>query len=151
MGHNITSAVEFGRGSNFAASYVEWSFVEKRPDLSHRGLHMPLVESGLVRFGPPREISACAAVTVGDAQDGGISDPRKIILKLHANLGHASATQLKRVQVDSGGGTSHSANHVDAALETCDVCRAFDKAPHAGTSAVSTFNEKVPVDLLFCG
>ena len=36
-------------------------------------------------------------------------------------------------------------------MEHCDVCRAFDEAPHvpiAGTSTVSTFNEKVQVDLL---
>ena len=36
-------------------------------------------------------------------------------------------------------------------LETCDACRAFDKAPHvpiAGTTTVSSFNKKVQVDLL---
>ena len=47
---------------------------------------------------------------------------------------------------------SHLVNHVDAASETCDVCWAFDKAPHipiAGTSTVSAFNEKIQVDLLF--
>ena len=49
---------------------------------------------------------------------------------------------------------SHLVNHVDKALETCDVCRAFDKAPHipiAGPTAVSAFNEKVHVDLLSLG
>ena len=56
--------------------------------------------------------------------------------------------------VDSDGGMSHLATHVDAALGDCDVCRVFDKAPHvpiAGTSAVSVFNVKVQVDLLFLG
>ena len=62
---------------------------------------MPLVESGLIRFAPPREFSACTAVTLGDAQGDGISDLKKIIMKLHANWGHASATRLIRVLVDS--------------------------------------------------
>ena len=47
---------------------------------------------------------------------------------------------------------SHLVNQVDKVLETSDVCRAFDKAPHipiAGTTAVSAFNEKVEVDLPF--
>ena len=45
-------------------------------------------------------------------------------------------------------------NQVDQVLETCDVCRAFDKAPHIpidGTTTVSAFNEKVQVGLLFLG
>ena len=45
--------------------------------------------------------------------------------------------------MDSGGGTSHLVNHVDAAL---------DRAPHipiAGNSRVSTSNEEIQVDLLF--
>ena len=46
----------------------------------------------------------------------------------------------------------HLANRVNQVLETCDVCGAFDKAPHvpiAGTATVSAFNEKVQADLLF--
>ena len=116
MGHYIISVVEFGRGSNFAASYFEWPFVGKRPDLSDGGLHVPLVGSGLIRFDPLREVSACTAVTLGDAQDDGISDPKKSITKLHTNWGHASATQFKRILADSGGGMSLLANHVDAAI-----------------------------------
>ena len=115
---------------------------------------MPLVESGLIRFVPPRDFSACTAVTSGDARGDSISGPKKIIMKLHVNWGHASATQLKRVLVDSDGGTSHLANYVDDVLGNCDVCTAFDKAPHvpiAGTSAVLMFNEKAQVDLLFLG
>ena len=59
---------------------------------------------------------------------------------------------MQRVLVDSDGGVSHSVNDVDEVLENGDVCRASDKAPHvplAGASAVSMFNEKVQVDLLF--
>ena len=65
MGHYIVSVVEFGRVPAVAASYFEWSFVEKRPDLSDGGLHLPLKDSGLIRFAPLREFSACAAVTLG--------------------------------------------------------------------------------------
>ena len=56
MGRYVLSAVEFGtwlpcsdRGPNLAASYSEWSFVEKRPDLSYGDLHLPPVESGILR------------------------------------------------------------------------------------------------------
>ena len=79
-------------------------------------------------------------MTSGDAQDDSISDPKKIIMKVHANWGHASATQFERVLIDSDGGMSHLVNQVDQVLETCDVCRAFDKAPRipiAGTTSVS--------------
>ena len=41
---------------------------------------------------------------------------------------------------------------MDAVVTQCEVCRAFDKAPHlpiAGTSMVAAFNEKLQVDLLF--
>ena len=81
-------------------------------------------------------------MTLGDSQDDSISDPKKIIMKLHANWGHASATQLKRVLVDSDDGMSHLVYHVDKVLETRGVCRAFDKAPRipiAGTATALAF------------
>ena len=115
---------------------------------------MPLSEDGLYRFEPPRVLPACAAVTLGDARDGSASDHRKVITKLHVNRGHASSHQLKRVLVESDGGNSHSANHVDEVLEQCKVCRAFDEAPHvliAGTATASMFNEKVQAETLFLG
>ena len=126
--------------------------MDQRPDLSDGGLHLPLKESGLLRFSTPKKFVACTAVTLRDAQDEGVEDPKKIIMKLHANWGHASASQLKRILVDSDSGMSHLVAHVDGVLDTCEVCRAFDKAPHlpiAGTSSVSCFNERVQVDLLF--
>ena len=85
MGHYVVSVVEFGRGPNLAASRFEWAVAEKRPDLSDGGLHVPLVGSGLNRFDPLREFSACAAATLGDARDDSISGPKKIIKKLHVN------------------------------------------------------------------
>ena len=88
-GHHIVSVVEFGRGPAVAASYFAWLFVEKRPDLFGGWLHLPLEGSGLIRFAPPREFSACSAVTLGDAQDDSNTDPKKVIMELHANWGHA--------------------------------------------------------------
>ena len=73
---------------------------------------------------------------------------------MHVNWGHALLAQLKRVCVYPDGGYSHAANRADEVLENCDVCGAFDKAPHvpiAGTSAVSLFNEKVQDDLPLLG
>ena len=81
--------------------------MEKRPDSADGGLRLPLTESGLIRFPPPRKNSDCAAVTVRDAQDDSISDPQMIVIRLRANWGYASATQLKRVLVASDGGMSH--------------------------------------------
>ena len=108
----------------------------------------------LLRFDPPKDFSACTAATLGDAQDAGISDPKKTIKELHVNRGHASATQLKRALVDSANGTSHLVPRVDEVLENCDVCRAFDKAPHvpiAGATTASAFNEKAQAGLPFLG
>ena len=126
----------------------------KRLGSSGGGLHSPLVEGGILRLVPPEEFSASTAVLLGGARDDSISDPRQIIMKLHVNRGRASANQLKRVLLDSDGGMSHLVNRADGVLESCDMCRAFDKAPHvpiAGASAVSTFNEKVQGDLPFLG
>ena len=70
------------------------------------------------------------------------------IMKLHVNWGRASASQLKRILVDSEGGNSYSVNFVDDVGENCDVRKAFEKAPYvpiAGATAVSMFNEKVQV------
>ena len=120
--------------------------MEKLPDLSDGGFHLPLVEGGLLRFGPPKDFSACTAATSGDARGDSISDPKMIITEMHAKWGRASATQLKRVLVNSEGGNSHLVNNVDEVLECCDACRAFDMAPHvpiAGTSAVSMCNEQM--------
>ena len=47
---------------------------------------------------------------------------------------------------------AHLVNQVDQVWETCDVCRAFDKAPHipiAGSATAPAFNEKVQAALLF--
>ena len=120
------SAVEFGKGRpkrtrdpQFSASYFEWSLIDQRPDLSDGGLHLPLKESGLLRFATPKKFVACTAATLREAQDEGAADPKKIIMKLHANWGHASANQLKRILVDSDSGMSHLVARVDSVLETC--------------------------------
>ena len=91
-GHYVLSVVEFSRRlprsdrrPDFAASFFEWPFLEKRPDLSECGLHMPLVEGGPLRFVLPKGFSACMAATLGDARDDSISDPQNIITKLHAH------------------------------------------------------------------
>ena len=81
MGHYVLSVVKFGKGSpcidrgpNLAASYFNWLFAERR---------LPLVEGGLLCFVPPKDYSACTAATLGDARGDCISDPKKIIMKLH--------------------------------------------------------------------
>ena len=54
--------------------------------------------------------------------------------------------------VVSGSGNLHLVNFADDVLEHCDVCEAFDKAPHAPiarASSVFMFNELAQVDLFF--
>ena len=123
----------------------------KSPDLSNGGLPLPPTEDGLYPFAPPQTSSACKAVTLGDARDGWPSGPKKIITVLHVRWGHASAQQLKRELVDSGGETTHLANYADEVLELCEVCRATEEDPHepvVGTSAVSLSNGRVQADAL---
>ena len=91
---------------------------------------------------------------MGDAMDGCRSDPKKTFMRFHANWGHASAQQLRWVSVDFERENAHLAKYVEEVSEQCDVCRAFEKAPHvpiAGTPTVSKFNGKLHVDLLFLG
>ena len=152
-GHYALCVVEFrrgppriDRGPNLAASYFEWPFAERRPDLLGGGSHFPLVERGLLRFVPPRDFSACTGVTPGAARGDSISDPGEIIAEYHVNWGHVSTSQLKRLLVDSEGGNSYLANFVDDVAEHCDVCKALEKAPRVpipGATTVSMFNDKV--------
>ena len=54
--------------------------------------------------------------------------------------------------MDAGKDNLPPLRHVEEVANQCDVCKAFDKAPHtpiAGTSTVAMFNEKLQVDLLF--
>ena len=81
-----------------------------------------------------------------------LSDPEKIIPKLHVNWARTSAQRLKRALEDLGGGHMRLVNIADGVLEHCDACRAFEKVlrgPIAATSAASTLNEKLRADLLF--
>ena len=76
----------------------------------------------------------------------------KILMKLHVSGGHASAKQLERALARSEGVNAHSITCVEDAAGQCELCQAFDKAPHApvaGTSTVALFNEELQVDLLF--
>ena len=111
MGRYVVSVKDFGgrrgesvRDPNLSASIADWAFSKGRPNLSNGGKHLPYSEDGMRSFPPPSTFSACEAVSLGDARDGILSDPKEIILKLHANWGRASARQIRRVLVDSEGG-----------------------------------------------
>ena len=82
--------------------------------------------------------------------DPWLSDPKKIIAKMHSKLGQTSAHQWKRVCVDPDGETIGSANFADDASEQCGICRAFDFAPQMPIAGLrlSAFNGTLPVDLL---
>ena len=98
-------------------------------------------------FTPPPTFSACKEVTLGDAPRGTLSDPKGIIMKLHVNWGRASGQQTKRVAVGPEGDNLHLHRHVDDVLGHCDVCSAFDHAPHVpftGTPTVTMSIEEIP-------
>ena len=131
--------------SHFSASFLERGPPRPRPYLANGGICLPFTNEGLCSFSPPSTFSACKAVMHGI---GNNSNPKKIIEKLHVNWGHASAQQIKRVLVAADGGNLPLLRHVEEVVNQCEVCRAFDKAPHfpiAGTATVSAFNEKVQV------
>ena len=81
-------------------------------------------------------------------------DPGEIVMRLHANWGHASAQQLKRGSAGSGGDNMHLLTCVDVVLEQCEVRMASAKTPDvpiAGASTPSMIPEKFQADLLFLG
>ena len=83
--------------------------------------------------------------------DGRLSDSKKITMKLHVRGGFASARQLKRVSEYSDGGNARLATEVERLLQQREVCCPFDKAPYlpvVGASTVSTYDQKLRVDLL---
>ena len=81
-GRCILSEVDFRRGpSRRASNCPEASasslpLARKFPDLPDGGLHLPCAPDGLYRFG---------------ARDGCLTDPKKIVMKLHVSSGHAPA------------------------------------------------------------
>ena len=67
-------------------------------------------------------------------------------MKSHANWSPASAQQSGRVLARSDGDNMHLLTYVDEVLELREVCRPFDKAPHApgaGDSTDPVYNEKL--------
>ena len=65
------------------------------------------------------------------------------------NWGHASPQQLKRTLAEADGKADGLIPLADDVVRECEICRAFDVAPAipvAGTSSVSSFNERVQVD-----
>ena len=109
MGYRILSAVDFRKDpSRIAPKCLEASasflqLVNKYPDQSDRGPQQLYAPVGLYRFVTPLRFAACKAITLGDARDGSLTDPKKIARKLDVNGGHASAPQLGRELVNSEG------------------------------------------------
>ena len=104
-------------------------------------------------FNPPRTLSACEAATLGYARHGTLSDPKKIIMKWYVNWRSASAQQIERAMVRSGWDNLHLPQHVDEVLVHCEVCIAFDRAPHvsvAGTATASIFGRRRRVACFGC-
>ena len=81
-GRCILSEVDFRRGPSWRASNCPEAsasslpLARKFPDLPDGGLHLPCAPDGLYRFG---------------ARDGCLTDPKKIVMKLHVSSGHAPA------------------------------------------------------------
>ena len=107
MGHYILGVADFdgrrggrGRSPTCPAPMVGWACARKRPNPEFVLPARRLVRAVLP---PRRTFTARKAATSGDARDGTLSGPNKIIMKLHVNWGRFSAQEIKRVLVDSGG------------------------------------------------
>ena len=121
MGHYILSVADFPARVH-SASLLQWT------PLNHATRLMDLMRNGgfcwsggpepptspsALSFQTPQLFSACKAVTLRDAGNAEISDPNKVIMKLHINWGHASATQIKRAPVDAEGEPQSLLQYVD--------------------------------------
>ena len=87
--------------------------VQEVPDLFGGGFHYTYTPDALYHSETPLTFAACKVVTMGDARNGFLTDPKKIAIKLHVNWGHASAQQLIRVLVQSEGNRMHLLTCVD--------------------------------------
>ena len=91
MGHYILNVVDFREDPSRSVSIcpeasASFSYLaHKCPDLSDGRLHLPYTPDGLYRFETPRKFAACKTVTLGDAQDGKLTDPKKIAMELHVD------------------------------------------------------------------
>ena len=156
VGHDILSTVDFRRDPSRSlpcpeASASFFHIVQRAADLSDGGLHLPYTQDGPYHFEPPLTFAARKAATLGGAENCRLPNPKKLAMKLHVSWGHASAQQLMRALVDSGGDHAHLITCVDEELAQCEGCQAFDREPHdpvAGTSTVAMCNEKLQADLL---
>ena len=84
---------------------------------------------------PLRTFSEWKAAALGDAVDACLSNAERITWKIHGNSARDSAQQVKRVPVDSDGGTTGSISFIHKMLQQCADCRVFDKAPHLPISS----------------
>ena len=88
-GHYILGAVDLRKDPSRSpstcseASASLFHLVQKFPEMSDGGLHLPCTRDGLYRFGAPLTFAACKAVAPGDPRDGSLTAPKKIVMKLH--------------------------------------------------------------------
>ena len=76
------------------------------------------------------------------------ADPKKIVMNLRVNRGHASAQQLKQVSVDPDGDNTHAPTSVYEVMAQREVCGALDKAPNVPPRNPCLI-KKMQVDLVF--
>ena len=69
------------------------------------GLHFPRTADDHYKFEPPSTSAARKVVALGDALNPGVSEPKKVAMKLHLNWVQASGHHLERAPVDAGGDT----------------------------------------------
>ena len=94
-----------GSGSAQSVSRLSWGAKVKRPNFSNGGLHSSCAEDCLYELDPRSTSTACVAVALGDALDPSAPGPKKVVMKLHVNRGHAFAHQSNRVLVVADGDT----------------------------------------------
>ena len=134
---DFARAVDFARGPLVSASYFEWAFTNTRPDFLEGGPICSTPKLACISLNPIARSRPVMRQPWGHRRRVCPPAPNQIVMRLHANWGHA-----KRAPADSDVDNMHLLTCVD---EVSDQCGAFGKAPHvriAGASSASMFNEK---------
>ena len=120
--------------------------------MGNGGVCSPDLASGLYQFSAPGQFDAYEDEMLEDAIDSSRGEAQGSAKNVHANRAHASAHKLLRTLVGDGGANKRLLGLADEVAGQCEVCQAFDRAPHlpvAGTSSASSFNKRLHVGVLF--
>ena len=96
--------------------------------MANGGIFFPYSKDGPYQFVPPKHLTACSTVALGDASEARATDAKNIASKLYLDWGHASAHHSKRISVAADGESQRLPACADKVVHQCAVCQASEKA-----------------------